>query len=487
MESSRPCKVRVGPGSRTPAASDHCRPRYLAINAGTTANYTILCSGAKCPANGSKETAAQALATFGINIAAMLRPSNHRARWAPEQRPESVVRSQFTFLGGQRTSVGRSYDVRMSGGIFLLNGERLVEMREQAYDSEARLQAWLASYPDLLAGDQFAGSPRRWLLVRREAGVPDQQGGGSRWSLDHLFIDHEAVPTLVEVKRSDDTRIRREVVGQMLDYAANGVVYWPAERLRGDFETRCAKEGKDPAAVFRDSLGDEPEADQFWDEVEQNLRSGRIRLVFVSDIIPPELRRVIEFLNVRMSPTEVIGVEVKQYIGQDNLTTFVPRVIGQTEEARSRKPASGTGEVDWAYYEAQLQPDRLALVRSLFGKIEKAAGERGLGWEPRLRSHYFSFLRPGGYACAGADIRRERPIDFWIKLPLSPEELRKLGRDVPDLYPELANRWDANGKQWRWQVPALEAIPDVTPAIELTRRYQPSAGPMLVPDMPGAG
>ena len=371
--------MRVGPGSRTPAASDHCHPRYLAINAGTTANYTVLCSGAKCPANGSKETAAQALATFGINIAAMLRPSNHRARWAPEQRPESVVRSQFTFLGGQRTSVGRSYDVRMSGGIFLLNGERLVEMREQAYDSEARLQAWLASYPDLLAGDQFAGSPRRWLLVRREAGVPDQPGGGSRWSLDHLFIDHEAVPTLVEVKRSDDTRIRREVVGQMLDYAANGVVYWPAERLRGDFETRCAKEGKDPAAVFRDSLGDEPEADQFWDEVEQNLRSGRIRLVFVSDIIPPELRRVIEFLNVRMSPTEVIGVEVKQYIGQDNLTTFVPRVIGQTEEARSRKPASGTGEVDWAYYEAQLQPDRLALVRSLFGKIEKAVGERGLG------------------------------------------------------------------------------------------------------------
>ena len=29
-------------------------------------------------------------------------------------------------------------------------------------------------------------------------------------------------PTLVEVKRSSDTRIRREVVGQMLDYAANG-------------------------------------------------------------------------------------------------------------------------------------------------------------------------------------------------------------------------------------------------------------------------
>ena len=36
------------------------------------------------------------------------------------------------------------------------------------------------------------------------------------------------MPTLVEVKRSSDTRIRREVVGQMLHYAANAVV----KRLR---------------------------------------------------------------------------------------------------------------------------------------------------------------------------------------------------------------------------------------------------------------
>ena len=119
------------------------------------------------------------------------------------------------------------------------------------------------------------------------------------------------MPTLVEVKRSDDTRIRREVVGQMLDYAANGVVYWPA-RLRSDFESRCAKDGREPEEVFVESLGDELDAERFWDDVEQNLRSGRVRLIFVSNLIPAELRRVIEFLNERMSPTEVLGVEIKQ-------------------------------------------------------------------------------------------------------------------------------------------------------------------------------
>lgn len=375
------------------------------------------------------------------------------------------------------------YDRPVSGGIFLLSGEQLVEMRERAYDSEDLLQELLAKYPNLLAGEQLAGSPRRWLLVKREVGVPDREAGGSRWSLDHLFIDQGAVPTLVEVKRSDDTRIRREVVGQMLDYAANGVVYWPAERLRGDFEARCAKEGKAADEVFRDSLGDELDPEQFWDEVGQNLLSGRVRLVFVSDFIPRELRRVIEFLNERMSPTEVVGVEIKQYVGQGNLTTLVPRVIGQTEQARAGKGGgqSPTAEVSWDYYEEQLQPDRFALVRSLFDRIEQAIAGRDLGWVPVRRSAYFAFQRPGDYNCAGVDIRRESPVEFWIKLPLSPDELRRLGHDVPGLYPELESRWDGHNKAWRWAVPVLGTVPDVGPAIELTSHYQPPNGPMPTP------
>ena len=314
--------------------------------------------------------------------------------------------------------------------------------------------------------------------------MPDQEGGGSRWSLDHLFIDQEAVPTLVEVKRSEDTRIRREVVGQMLDYAANGVVYWPADRMRANFEARCASEGRDADEVFRESLGDDLEPERFWGEVEQNLRSGRIRLVFVSDVIPPELRRVIEFLNERMSPTEVIGVEIKQYVGDGNLRTLVPRVVGQTEQARTQKIGGGRSAdapVDWDYYRDWLQPERFTLVRSLFERTEEAIRERGLGWVPKLTSSYFGFQRPGNYNCVGVDIRSRGPVDFWIKLPAAPDELRRLGHDIPDPYPELAGWWHARYKQWNWPVATLDTVPDVVPAIELASRYQPSSGPMRTP------
>lgn len=122
-------------------------------------------------------------------------------------------------------------------GIFLIqaNGE-LVEMNEQPYNSEGLLQTLLAKYPSLLAGNQIdPKAPRKWLFIEREAGVPAKEGAGGRWAADHLFLDQDAVPTIVEVKRSSDTRIRREVVGQMLDYAANAVVYWPADRLRERF------------------------------------------------------------------------------------------------------------------------------------------------------------------------------------------------------------------------------------------------------------
>ena len=227
----------------------------------------------------------------------------------------------------------------MSGGIFLLRGDdELVEMRESPYEAEDVLQALIARFPSLLAGDQYStDAPRRWLLVGREAALPDDENAGGRWSVDHLFLDQDAVPTLVEVKRSSDTRIRREVVGQMLDYAANGVVYWPLEHLRDLYGRRCERAGQDPELVILEVAGEETDVEEFWTRVGDNLRAGKVRMVFVSDEIPRELRRVVEFLNGQMNPAEVIAIEVKQYVGADGTKTLVPRVIGQTAEVEARK------------------------------------------------------------------------------------------------------------------------------------------------------
>ena len=247
----------------------------------------------------------------------------------------------------------------MSGGIFLLRGgDELVPMTEAPYDTEDVLQELLAKFPDLLAGDQFAGADaRRWILIERESAVPDAEEGMGRWSVDHVFLDQDGVPTLVEVKRSSDTRLRREVVGQLIDYAANAVVYWPVEKLRATFEARLEREGRDADAEIAAVLGPDADTDVYWEQAGANLKAGRIRLVFVADQIPRELRRVVEFLNEQMA-AEVIAIEVKQYVGPDGLRTLVPRVIGQTAAAETRKQPREKRQWDEASFLAELDGRR---------------------------------------------------------------------------------------------------------------------------------
>lgn len=260
----------------------------------------------------------------------------------------------------------------MSDGIFLIqNDGDLVRMAESPYATEELLQNLLSDYPDLLAGEQIdEGQPRRWLLIKQEMGVPDEEGSGDRWSLDHLFLDQDGVPTLVEVKRSSDTRIRREVVGQMLDYAANAVVYWPVETLRAQFEAVCERESVTPEEAVSTVFGESVDLDELWAKVKTNLQAGRVRMIFVADEIPKELRRIIEFMNDQMDPAEVLGVEIKQFTGA-GLKTLVPRVLGVTEESKRRKSSSRLAR-EWgessffAYVAEHCEAEDAAVVRKLY-------------------------------------------------------------------------------------------------------------------------
>ena len=69
-------------------------------------------------------------------------------------------------------------------------------------------------------------------------------------------------------------------------------------------------------------------------------------MLFVADEIPFQLHRIAEFLNKQMSETEVLAVEVKQYIGE-SLQTLVPRVIGQTTQTQQHKAAGKRDTRQW--------------------------------------------------------------------------------------------------------------------------------------------
>lgn len=235
----------------------------------------------------------------------------------------------------------------MNSSVFVVDkNNALVELSRSDYQTEDLFQTLLPDHPALLR--HASGDTGALLLVERERTVPDSQDGSPRWYLDHLFLDRAGVPVLVEVKRASDTRLRREVVAQMLDYAANGVAYWPIDEISEVFADEA---GNEDAVARLGAFLDGQDRDGFWRQVESNLKSGRLRMVFVADVIPKELRRVVEFLNEQMRPAEVMAIEVQHFEGPNGLRVLTPLLIGVTERAvaiksveRAKTPLS---EEEW--------------------------------------------------------------------------------------------------------------------------------------------
>jgi hypothetical protein len=281
------------------------------------------------------------------------------------------------------------------GKIFhLRSGRELTELIETPFGLEADLQSLLAEHPDLLPGDQIdTESPRRWLLIGQEVLVP---GETSDWRLDHLFVDQDGIPTLVEVKRGSNPELRRKVLGQMLDYAANAPLHWTEGRVEALLRARLEGTGR--------AADDEVErlfslpADDFWAKVEANVRERRLRLLFVTDQMAPELRRVVEFLNQSMAEVEVLAVELRQF-AQGELRTIVPTVFGHTLASESKAAEKGrpwTRERFLQKLEETSGTDARRVAESLLGWAGKCAAAVWWGRGAVLGSFFPEFFGPGG-------------------------------------------------------------------------------------------
>ena len=273
-----------------------------------------------------------------------------------------------------RTVMGeRIYTRSAEGGLEPLEAE--------PFSTEDELQELIANHPELLDGEQVRpDAPRRWILVTREKGIAEAPGAGARWALDHLIVDQDARPTLVEVKRGSNSEIRRTVVGQLLEYAANAAATWSAEDLRTSFEATATKRGLEPAQELERLLETDRErdADSFWDDVATNLVAHRLRLLFVADDIPDELERIVRFLNASMPDIEVLAVEVKQFRG-DSSQTLVPRVIGRSAAAvpRGSRPRRVLTQV--LFLEEFPYGDQRDAARHLLDVAEKHGGKPAWG------------------------------------------------------------------------------------------------------------
>jgi hypothetical protein len=94
-----------------------------------------------------------------------------------------------------------------------------------------------------------------------------------------------------------------------------------------------------------------------------------MRLLFVADVIPPELERIVEFLNKNIGSVDVAAIEIKQFVGGVQ-TTLVSRLLGQSAATRqSKSVARNQRSWDEESFLARLQdtgePEDVAVMQKL--------------------------------------------------------------------------------------------------------------------------
>jgi len=218
----------------------------------------------------------------------------------------------------------------------------LKPLESRSFSRESELDELLASCPGLLAEALSTEErPLRFLLVGAQAGIDDEEGRAGRWSADLLFLDSEGVLNVVEDKLSRNPDIRRKVLGQAIEYAANIANTLTVERIRQHLSNQVDDpDGKIAGLIDPDEDG---EGTDFWQRIKINLERGALRLIFVADKIPRELRLAIEFLNSVTDPLEVAGIEVRQLgtgRARSDSDVVVASPVGVTERKRERSERS---------------------------------------------------------------------------------------------------------------------------------------------------
>lgn len=230
------------------------------------------------------------------------------------------------------------HQTNLPGGAFILqDGRPAVRVKRESFPTEDDFQELIADTPELLSGDLLdPDDPVRWLLIDREVAIGDSEESEGRWSVDHIFVDQHGTPTFVEVKRRSDSRLKRDVIGQVFGYIAFSTAFVTGEKLRETFIRRVEKEGLDADEELRTFLGTEANEEEFWNDVGQKMKSGAVRAMIVADEIPFELRRVLEFMNEKLEDVELLGLELQLY-STAGYRTLVPRLIGRTAQSEDRK------------------------------------------------------------------------------------------------------------------------------------------------------
>ena len=267
--------------------------------------------------------------------------------------------------------------------------------------SEADIQAFVHAHPTSLPISEidpmFVGA----IPICTELNTP-------AGPIDNFMVTPSGLPVLIECKLWRNPEGRREVVGQILDYAKE-LSRWSSSDLQREVSRRVKSDGSSLLDLVRaaDPTVDEVE---FNDALTTNLRRGRFLLLIVGDGIREGVEAIAEYLQAHAGLHFSLGlVEMPIYVLPSGGRIVVPRVLARTANITRTVVAVPDGFSVQVAQEtgggADVDPDRAALSdtqqkfwASFFPYLHLDDPEQAIPRPPRQGYFTLSLPAPNGSA-----------------------------------------------------------------------------------------
>jgi hypothetical protein len=265
---------------------------------------------------------------------------------------------------------------------------------------EDYIQALVHEHPSILPIGEIDPIFKGAMAVCRELETP-------AGPIDNFLITPSGLPVLVECKLWRNAEARREVVGQILDYAKE-LARFTASDLQREVAKRLAR---GPSALLDIVRTADPTVDEieFNDNLTTNLRRGRFLLLLVGDGIRERVETIAEYLQAHAGLHFSLGlVELPIYKLADGSQIVAPRVLAHTHVITRTVVATPEGHAvhdeDTAIVtEVEIDPETRALgdARQAFwteflSRLHLDDPEQQVGRAPRQGYITFTLPAPSG-------------------------------------------------------------------------------------------
>lgn len=224
----------------------------------------------------------------------------------------------------------------------------------QSSFSEAQIQAFVHAHPECLPIaeiDPIFVSP---VSLCRELST-------IAGPIDNLLITPSGLPIIVECKLWRNPEGRREVVGQILDYAKE-LSRWSSSDLQREVAKRTNLPGN-PLITLLSEAGHNVDEIAFNDALTLNLRRGRFLLLIVGDGIREGVESIAGYLQGHLGMHFSLGlVEMPIFRLPDGSHLVAPRVLARTATITRNVIAVPDGHAIEEDADVEADPDRQSLT-----------------------------------------------------------------------------------------------------------------------------